>query len=81
MGRSQVVRQRILVPPCGGSNPPAPANDDLARRYFNPRSKPRNSSITAAPRVRQLLEHGAINFHRPAGAFAYLQLSGCHLVN
>jgi hypothetical protein len=26
MGRSQVVRQRILIPPCGGSNPPAPAS-------------------------------------------------------
>ncbi len=26
VGRSQVVRQRILIPPCGGSNPPAPAN-------------------------------------------------------
>src|SRR5450631_2685036 len=26
MGRRQVVRQWILIPPCGGSNPPAPAN-------------------------------------------------------
>jgi hypothetical protein len=25
VGRSQVVRQRILIPSCGGSNPPAPA--------------------------------------------------------
>src|SRR6516225_8283548 len=26
VGRSQVVRQRILIPPFGGSSPPAPAN-------------------------------------------------------
>jgi hypothetical protein len=25
VGRRQVVRQRILIPSCGGSNPPAPA--------------------------------------------------------
>ncbi len=31
MGRRQVVRQRILIPSCGGSNPPAPAID--SRRF------------------------------------------------
>ena len=29
LGRRQVVRQGILIPPCGGSNPPAPASDPL----------------------------------------------------
>ena len=33
MGRSQAVRQRILIPPFGGSIPPAPAI--LKARYFN----------------------------------------------
>jgi hypothetical protein len=36
MGRSQVVRQRILIPPFPGSSPGAPANDfrDLGDRDF-----------------------------------------------
>ena len=30
MGRSQAVRQRILIPPFGGSIPPAPASTQAA---------------------------------------------------
>ena len=33
MGRSQAVRQRILIPPCGGSNPPAPASVSKALAF------------------------------------------------
>jgi hypothetical protein len=31
LGRRQVVRQGILIPPCGGSNPPAPARQSRGR--------------------------------------------------
>src|ERR1700730_4231945 len=34
MGRSQVVRQRILIPPFGGSSPPAPASQSGLHRYL-----------------------------------------------
>ena len=32
LGRSQVVRQRLLVPPCAGSNPAAPATQSVLCR-------------------------------------------------
>ena len=44
MGRRQAVRQWILIPPCGGSNPPAPATSlrlpDLSRHMMSVRCKP-----------------------------------------
>jgi hypothetical protein len=35
LGRSQAVRQRILIPPFGGSIPPAPANTILLKKNNN----------------------------------------------
>ena len=36
LGRRQVVRQRILIPSYGGSNPPAPANKYFRRQLQSP---------------------------------------------
>src|SRR5262245_2569930 len=35
MGRSQVVRQRILIPPFGGSSPPAPARQSINQQLLS----------------------------------------------
>src|SRR5712675_509168 len=46
MGRSQAVRQRILIPPFGGSIPPAPANHSITSSLWpDRRKKPANRGL------------------------------------
>jgi hypothetical protein len=44
LGRRQVVRQRILIPSFGGSNPPAPAKQSGSNRLFSCSAKTRRRS-------------------------------------
>jgi hypothetical protein len=47
LGRRQVVRQGILIPPCGGSNPPAPAKFNNKINHLSFRAIPFRKVVPA----------------------------------
>src|SRR5580704_1354347 len=52
MGRRQVVRQWILIPPYGGSNPPAPASQSVFQRIsFFGSERPAKCGLFSSPIV------------------------------
>ena len=52
LGRRQVVRQWILIPPCGGSNPPAPARQSRFYKIsFCGPERPAKRGLFSSPKL------------------------------
>jgi hypothetical protein len=66
LGRSQAVRQRILIPPCGGSNPPAPARQSGLRGFISPLGRIADIPVGYAGRSQSLV--GNFPYFGPCGA-------------